>query len=89
MIRQLGISQPNHDGVILTNGIAYSLEELLWRIDYGEFESSMPVNSRTLFPNLPKAAFGVGKLARSTERWIRKIVAGRNWAIQPAHPGET
>jgi hypothetical protein len=88
MIRQLGIEQSSAGSVVLSNSIAYSLKELLWRIDRS---LSTPVGQvgyqDTMAAIYQKLLSGLLNW-QDAERLIRETVAavGRDWAVQPAEP---
>jgi len=85
MIRQQGIEQPSADGVILSNGVAYSLDELVWRIDQ---TLSLPASrvglQDTMAAIYQKLLSGLLNW-QDAEQFIRRF-ANRDWPIEPAQP---
>ena len=88
MIRQLGIEQPSTEGSVLSNGIAYSLEELVARIDRTlSTPASQIAYEDTMAAIYQKLLSGLLNW-QDAERLARETVAavGRDWPITPAYP---
>ena len=88
MIRQLQIEQPFADGVVLSNGIAYSLEELVWRIDQTLLTPAAPIDYQDMMAAIYQKLLSGLLNWQDTEMLIQKTAAatGKDWPISPAHP---
>jgi CHAT domain len=87
MVRQLKIEQPFVEGVVLSNGIAYSLEELVARIDRTQSTAVSIGYQDTMAAIYQKLLSGLLNW-QDAERLVHDTVAasGLDWPIAPAHP---
>ena len=88
MIRQLKIEQPTAEGVILSNGVAYSLEELVERINQTLSTSTARIGYQDTMAAIYQKLLSGLLNWQDAERLIRDTAAasGRDWPITPATP---
>lgn len=83
MMRQLGMEQATGE-IVLTNGIAYSLEELMWRIE--QTSANAHQGYQDVMTGLYQKLLSGMLSWQDAEDLVRKTVpaVGRDWPIQPA-----
>jgi tetratricopeptide (TPR) repeat protein len=88
MIRQLGIKQPSDAGVVLSNGIAYCLEELVWRIDRSLSAAGSQIDYQDTMAAIYQKLLSGLLNWQDAERQIRRTVAaaGHHWPLKAAEP---
>jgi hypothetical protein len=88
MLRQLGLPQSGGDGQTLTNGIAYSADELLWRIDRRAGTSADLIAFQdvraAVYQKLHSGLLTFDEAEASVWKFV--YAAGREWPLETASP---